>query len=289
MKPIIPLHFDAVVTIVGIAVTLLIALYYLEMQRRAQRREKRRNGLRAVEQGIALMTVFQQHRGISAALLNGDQSFAAKQTAKQAEIDATLSALSQMVARTPALASSQDSLKQLGEGWQKLRAQVRGLSPAQSFVEHTELVRSILYFIGDVGERAGLLESRDTRLVRLLETLLLRLPLLVETVGQARAMGTGFAARGQCGAVGRIRLTFLGRRIDHCLSELDPALAEIGKDSQGKVRALLELLTKRIIAAERIDIAPERYYQASTEAIDACLVLWRKAATMADIQLQTAS
>lgn len=288
MSPYIPMNINALVTAAGITITLLIVLYYLEMQRRAQRREKRRNGLRAVEQGIALMTVFQQHRGISAALLNGDQSFGPKQIAKQNEIDSMLGALSQMVARTPALASSQDSLKQLSDGWQKLRTQVRGLSPTQSFIEHTELVRSILYFIGDIGERAGLLESRDPHLVRLLETLLLRLPLLVETVGQARAMGTGFAARGQCGAVGRIRLTFLSRRIGHCLEELDSSLADIGKDSEGKVKALLELLTKRIIAAERIDIAPERYYQTSTEAIDACLVLWRKAATMADMQLQTA-
>lgn len=279
---------NVLITGVGILVLLLTLLFCLEVQRRNQTREKKRNGLQAVQQGIALMSVVQQHRGISAALLNGDQSFATRQTAKQAEIAATLNALSQAVARDPALSGSRADLATLSTDWEELRATVREIDSTQSFIRHTELVRNILHFVGDIGERAGLLEGRDKRLHKLLETLLLRLPLLVETIGQVRAMGTGFAAKGRCGAVGRIRLTFLGRRIQECMTQLDPALQDIGQDSQGKVEELLSVLTSRIVRAEQIDIAPERYFQVSTEAIDACLVLWRKSATMADLRIQAA-
>lgn len=276
---------NALLTGIGLLVLLLTALLCLEIQRRSQRCEQRRNGLQAVQQGISLMTVVQQHRGISAALLNGDQAFAPRQIAKQAEIDAALSALNLTIQADRALASSREDLKSLSEDWAGLRAGVRNLDPTLSFIQHTDLVRRVLHFIGDIGECAGLLEVRDRRVAKLLETLLLRLPLLVETVGQVRAMGTGFAAKGRCGAVGRIRLTFLGRRIDDCLSQIDPSLKDLGQDSQEKVKVLLDLLTSRIIAAEHIDIAPERYYQVSTEAIDACLVLWRKAAGIANTQL----
>lgn len=279
---------DALLTGIGTLVMLLTVLFCLESQRRSQRCEQRRNGLQAVQQGISLMTVVQQHRGISAALLNGDQSFAPRQVAKQAEIGAALAALTLTLERDPALSSSRGDLKSLGDDWEALRGKVRSLDATLSYIEHTDLVRRILHFIGDIGERAGLLETRDSRAVKLLETLLLRLPLLVETVGQVRAMGTGFAAKGKCGAVGRIRLAFLGRRIDDCLSQIDPSLKDIGQDSQEKVKTLLQVLTTRIVAVEHIDIAPERYFQVSTDAIDACLVLWRKAATMADIQLQAA-
>jgi hypothetical protein len=279
---------NALLTGIALLVLLLTALLCLELQRRSQRCEQRRNGLQAVQQGIALMTVVQQHRGISAALLNGDQAFAPRQIAKQAEIDAALSTLNLTIQADRALASSREDLKSLSEDWAGLRTGVRNLDPTLSFIQHTDLVRRVLHFIGDIGERAGLLEVRDRRVAKLLETLLLRLPLLVETVGQVRAMGTGFAAKGRCGAVGRIRLTFMGRRIDDCLSQIDPSLKDLGQDSQAKVKVLLDLLTSRIIAAEHIDIAPERYYQVSTEAIDACLVLWRKAAGIANTQLAQA-
>lgn len=279
---------NALITGTGILVLLLTALFCMEIQRRHQRREHRRKGLHAVQQGIELMTVMQQHRGISAALLNGDQAFAARQTAKQAEIDAALAAINRTLQADRTLAGGKDALAAIGTAWAGLRANVRSLDPTMSFIQHTDLVRSILHFIGDIGERAGLLETRNGQLARLMETLLLRLPLLVETVGQARAMGTGFAAKGKCGAVGRIRLTFLGNRITGCLSALDPALKEVAQDSEAKVKTLLELLLNRIVAVERIEIAPERYYQVSTEAIDACLLLWRKAAGIADIQLAKA-
>lgn len=279
---------NALLTGIGLLVLLLTALLCLEIQRRSQRCEQRRNGLQAVQQGISLMTVVQQHRGISAALLNGDQAFAPRQIAKQAEIDAALSTLNLTIQADRALASSREDLKSLSEEWAGLRTSVRNLDPTLSYIQHTDLVRRILHFIGDIGERAGLLEVRDRRVAKLLETLLLRLPLLVETVGQVRAMGTGFAAKGRCGAVGRIRLTFMGRRIEDCLSQIDPSLKDLGQDSQEKVKVLLDLLTSRIIAAEHIDIAPERYFQVSTEAIDACLVLWRKAAGIANTQLAQA-
>lgn len=279
---------NALLTGIGLLVLLLTGLLCLEIQRRSQRCEQRRNGLQAVQQGISLMTVVQQHRGISAALLNGDQAFAPRQIAKQAEIDAALSALNLTIQADRALASSREDLKSLSEDWAGLRTSVRNLDPTLSYIQHTDLVRRVLHFIGDIGERAGLLEVRDRRVAKLLETLLLRLPLLVETVGQVRAMGTGFAAKGRCGAVGRIRLTFMGRRIEDCLSQIDPSLKDLGQDSQEKVKVLLDLLTSRIIAAEHIDIAPERYFQVSTEAIDACLVLWRKAAGIANTQLAQA-
>lgn len=279
---------NELLTGLGILVLLLTGLYCLDIQRRHQRREQRRNGLQAVQQGVSLMTVVQQHRGISAALLNGDQSFAPKQVSKQAEINAAFAALTVAIERDPALSGSRADLKSLGGDWEALRTKVRGLDSTLSYIEHTDLVRRILHFISDIGERAGLLESRDSRAVKLLETLLLRLPLLVESVGQVRAMGTGFAAKGKCGAVGRIRLAFLGRRIDDCLSQIDPSLKDIAQDSEAKVKTLLELLLNRIVAAERIEIAPERYYQVSTEAIDACLLLWRKAAGIADTQLAKA-
>lgn len=276
---------NALLAGIAVFVVFLLALQRLETQRRSQYRHRRRNGLKAVEESIALMTVIQQHRGLSAALLNGDKSFAAKVQAKQAEIHAAYKTLSDHVTNTPALYSSRTDMEAIDAEWGELRAKVHNLDPTQSYIMHTDLVRHVLYFINDIGERSGLLENRNRYLVKLTDTLLLRLPVLVETVGQARAMGTGFAAKGKCGAVGRIRLTFLSRRIHDCLSNIDPALKDISQDSRDKVEALLELLSSRIIGVEHIDIAPDKYFQISTEAIDSCLLLWRKAAAMADAQL----
>ncbi|MBI3145055.1 MAG: nitrate- and nitrite sensing domain-containing protein [Pseudogulbenkiania sp.] len=271
---------EAIATSVGLLATATTTLHWLQARSNAKRAVRRRLSLDAVGKGVALMTVMQQHRGMAAALLSGDKGFAERLASKQQEVDSALSALGDRLALLPELAAAGRRFENIRTGWVQLCQEVRGYSAEQSFAAHTALVQQILYLLGDMGERGGLLEARAPAVAALAQVLLLRLPLLTESIGQARALGTGFAAQGRCGAVGRIRLSFLERRIRDCLSDVGTMLETqslVGRaqECRHKVDALLTLMETRLIGIDRISLAPDAYFRCATEAIDACLALWQ--------------
>jgi hypothetical protein len=256
----------------------LSALYLAQRWYDKKRAAEQRESLQAVASGMALMTAMQQHRGMAAALLSGDASFAGRLAGKQQDVERALTALDDSFTRIRMFALLARRLEEIRSGWRKLCQQVQSLSPEKSFAAHTELVQLVLYLLGDMGERGGLLEAHAPELAAMADALLLRIPPLTESIGQARALGTGFAAKGGCGAVGRVRLNFLLRRIrdglDGALSE-HPRLAARAQECRYKVNALLVLIETRLVGVEQVDLAPDFYFRSATEAIDACLALWQ--------------
>jgi CHASE3 domain sensor protein len=83
------------------AVTCLALLYgllYLIEQRKQRRKiERRLHGLSALQTGLNLMTAVQQHRGLSAGLLNGNDSFRANLVNKQAETREVLARMQTLI------------------------------------------------------------------------------------------------------------------------------------------------------------------------------------------------
>ncbi|WP_024302166.1 nitrate- and nitrite sensing domain-containing protein [Pseudogulbenkiania sp. MAI-1] len=273
---------EAIASSIGLLAAAGTALGWAQGRERSARRARRHLSLDAVRQGIALMTVMQQHRGMAAALLSGDTGFAVRLADKQREVEGRLAELGACFARVPALAAGGRRLEAIRAAWTQLCQEVRGYTAEQSFAVHTALVQQVLYLLGDIGERGGLLEARSPAVAALAEVLLLRLPLLAESIGQARALGTGFAAQGRCGAVGRIRLSLLERRIGECLAGLgvvldSPSLVAPAQRCRQQVWHLSASIEADLIGVERITLAPDAYFRCATEAIDACLALWQAA------------
>ena len=249
-----------------------------------QYHQRRQTGLAAVREALACVTAVQQHRGMAAALLNGDAAFGARLRAKQVEVDACLQALAARIGNTAALTVCVPRLERIDAQWRQLAGRIHGMTPEQSFAAHTALVQQLLYQLGDLGEQAGLLDTRDDAERRLVQLLLQRLPPLVEYIGQARALGSGFAAKGQCGAVGRIRLRFLAQRIGAGQAALTalidmPDWQRSAQTQGAEVSNLLALIETRLIGASTIDLAPADYFRSATQTIDACLALWQRVAS----------
>ncbi|QEI08936.1 hypothetical protein FXN63_26080 [Pigmentiphaga aceris] len=272
----------------GIAVAAgVLSLAWMGQEK--QRRHLRQTGLAAVRESLACVTAVQQHRGMSVALLNGDKAFGPRLSAKQTDVDAALHALGARIDETPALAVCAPRRDRITAEWRQLAGRVQDMTPEQSFAAHTGLVQQMLYLLGDLGEQAGLLAGGDGRRAdrdaerRLVQLLLQRLPPLVEHIGQARALGSGFAARGHCGAVGRIRLRFLAQRIgtgQEALSALIdmPDWQRSAQAQAAEVAGLLALIDTRLIGTDRIDLSSAEYFRSATQTIDVCLALWQRVA-----------
>lgn len=274
------------VALIGSLSGLAVAVGALGLARvgqHKQRRQRRQTGLAAVREALACVTAVQQHRGMAAALLNGDAAFGPRLSAKQAEVDAAVQALATRIGETPVLTVCMPRRERIDAQWRQLAGRIHGMTPEQSFAAHTVLVQQLLYQLGDLGEQAGLLDTHDDAEHRLVQLLLQRLPPLVEHIGQARALGSGFAAKGQCGAVGRIRLRFLAQRIGAGQASLTalidmPDWQRSAQVQGAEVGSLLALIETRLIGTDSIDLSPADYFRSATQTIDACLTLWQRVA-----------
>lgn len=256
---------------------LYAAIYIAEKRKQHRKMQRRLQGIVALQTGVALMTAVQQHRGLSAGLLNGNDSFRTNLVNKQAEVRNVLGRMKGLIDQTPELAPDRRSLETLSNGIDAIIADLKSLTPEQSFARHTEQIRQIIHLIGDMGEHLGLMDNEGTPLAMLSNLLLLRLPLLMESIGQARALGSGYAAKGQVGAVGRIRLSFLESHIRECRENMHIP-GNNGKAATEKVEALLDLLEREFIQADEVSISPEQFFKAATDAIESCLKLWQDVA-----------
>lgn len=262
---------------VAALLVLFAALNLAERNRRKRKQQRQEHGLTVLKSGLDLMAAIQQHRGMSVALLNGDAAFKPKLVSKRQEIQAILGRMPPVLASMPELRPDEASFAAIVRDWEELSRTFESKTSEQNFKQHTALVRSIIHLMGDMGEHLGLLDGEGTALARLSNTLLLKLPLLLESIGQARALGSGYAAQGQCGAVGRIRLTFLEQRIRECFDGVKSGDIEDEAVSK-KVDELLHTLQHRFINADNVDISPSLFFQTATDAIEACLGLWKEVA-----------
>lgn len=258
-------------------VIIFLALYHTERINREKKLERRMHGLNVLQTGLELMTAIQQHRGMSAALLNGDHSFKLRLATKRSEIESLSLRIDQLIGATPELMTDRKRLGEIKKRWDSLSHKLESLTSEQSFGEHTMLVRLVIHLMGDMGEHLGLIDGEGSQLAILSNALLLQLPLLLESIGQARALGSGYAAQGKCGAVGRIRLAFLEQRIRECRKTINTQ-NNTGSTASAKVDRLLLTLEEKFVRADLVDISPDTFFRTATDAIDACLMLWKDVA-----------
>lgn len=264
-----------------VSAAFLAVLYFFlklaEKNKRKHKRERQLHGLNVLQIGLKLMSNVQQHRGISAAMLNGEKSFSTRLTSKRNELQDIFQLLESVLQKTPNLNSDLENLLTIKSEWEQLSLSITSLSHEQSFARHTALIRKVIHLLGDMGEHLGLLDGEGSSLALLSNTLLLKLPLLMESIGQARALGAGYAAQGQCGAVGRIRMSFLEQHIRECQNGMRATTPENSPATQ-RVSTLLAVLNERIIRVGEIDIAPEEFFRTASDAIEACLGMWQDVA-----------
>lgn len=260
---------------------LLAALAVQEAKQKKRKRQRQLRGLEVLQSGLDLMIHVQQHRGMSVAWRNGDDLFAPRMAIKKSEVAQLFTGLRPLLIYTPELAPDRARLEDIEKKWLQLGRQLESMTPDQCFSEHTALIRLIIHLIGDMGEHLGFLDGDGSELSKLSNILLMRVPLLLESIGQARALGSGYAAQGQVGAVGRIRLDFLASRIQECrqaISTLDASGLNATGAATSRIESLMKTLQQQFILAEQVSISPESFFRTATEAIDACLTLWREVA-----------
>ena len=258
------------VIIFGVISTVLVV--YLHLQTNKKRLEKQKFGLEKVTKLKALIVHTQQHRGMSSAYLNGDQSAKPKLIAMENAIRGIINILDDTD-----IEKLNSRWVSFTDHWSRLIVSTHK-SPLYSFKQHTVIIANLLYLLEDEAERSHL----DSVYVPALPTIGLvwrELLSTAENVGQARAIGTGVATAKLCNNVDKIRLSFLVEQIEQtsqiilnqiqCLPDHSSEHNQLVNAAVEKTSNLIDVIKNELVYADEIQVVHTDYFNLASDTIKA--------------------
>jgi methyl-accepting chemotaxis protein len=240
-------------------------------------------GLPIVVDGLKVVQLTQQHRGLSALVLGGVSNAAEKRRAKQAEVDAAYGKLEKDVAALGDKAIS-DAFAAARQEWEALRTNVAEgkITVPQSYAGHTGLMPKLLKINELIGDAYGLSLDPDKDTYQLIQSMFYQLPWLTEETGKSRAKGAGLLAKKEATAEDRMQQAAIMSRITDRLDQTitafnkaaaaNPAIdAKLGAQLRAAADAahkIVELGTEQIVRADPLTYSGEEWVAKTTAAID---------------------
>ena len=242
----------------------------------------------AAADALRLIQLTQQHRGLSAAVLGGNEGLAAARQAKQLEVEQALARMKQsatvfgdapIVALVGRIAAAWGALARgMGE---------RGVDGAASFEQHTQLILDELILVEDITNTAGISLHPEPAGYYLYVAVLQHLPNLTEALGQMRARGALLLSRGAATPEERTRVEALADRMNERLRAARKALALATAADPSLTLALaaplaaavsaaegaLKLIDERVVRPKTLDFPAADYFAITTRVIDTQFVL----------------
>ncbi|HEX6735421.1 MAG TPA: methyl-accepting chemotaxis protein [Azonexus sp.] len=185
--------FAVVVLALLVAVSVLVSLLYLRLDASIDHARNELEGLKAVKPLIKAIQFTQQHRGLSAAVLGGKAEQKPEVGQKAKDVEAELAKVESSLAEV--LRNGND-WKAIRADWSRLAGEGLGMQLAANIAAHRLLINKMLTFTADISDYYQLTQDPEVGSFYLMDTALVRLPTLLETLGRMRANGTGVLAAG---------------------------------------------------------------------------------------------
>ncbi len=237
---------------------------------------------------LKLVQLTQQHRGLSANVLGGNDAVGAEREKRQGAVGQLLPQVRESLGALNAPALLAD-LQTIETEWAELARAVagRGVTGPQSFARHTALIERQLNLLEAVADASGMSLDPQGHSYFLIQSVLVHLPRLTETLGQTRAQGSLMLNRGEVGAAQRAQLaalTDLSRaHLRQARRSLDKAVnaeaaygASLNTTAQQawqQAEAAFALTDQSIVQAEVPSLAGPEYFGRMTGHIDAQFTL----------------
>lgn len=223
-------------------------------------RRKKRQATQLFARGIeyikllrSLLTYVQQHRGLTTGFINGN--LAAKPEIEA--LDVRIKRIMADVETTGDWMAENVKWSSLVDHWTRLGMSYLQGDAEKNFKQHNILIANLLYLIDDVADAHHL--SKLTGDV--MDTDWRYLLSIAEYIGQARALGTGVAAKGECSSVLRIQLNHLRNKI---ASSVDASWPE---KSRTEIHYLLRCIESQLII-DKPSIDASEYFKLATRCIE---------------------
>ncbi len=284
-----------------IPLAYLVTADVMHQAHRLHRAGDERAGLAYLQALRPLYERMAQVRGMTNAYLQGAREFKPRIETRRKALAADLNRLRKIAAAFDGPASLREEAARIATDWSALQARAFRGPAAEVFVAHTALIDRVLAQMQAVVERSGLLIDPELDSHFLMAMISLRIPHLAETLGKARGLGAGTAARGGPTPAETLRLggflqTIRNERdaVAHAVSvlgEVAPAShAEMEAPARKALAAVDDFVRtadSRLLRARPVHIEPAQFFAIGTTAISAALSLADAGTTrLGDILMQ---
>ena len=261
-----------------IAIAVVAYSLFVSINQVIRPSEQQLEGLVLVESVARVEQLLQQHRGLSSAVLSGDQMMRDRRAAKETDVAGVFGKMEEKM--PPALASS-ENFRRIKASWEQVRKEGLHWTRDENFTAHTGLIKQIRLFLAVAADEYALSMNTEIGTFYLIDTIVNKLPDALEHFGQIRAYGTGILAEKQITEQQKIQLNSLIAELGSALEELQVNLDKTGrynremqesilavsKDITGSARQVTGIVKSDILAG-RFTETPDDFFNMATVAID---------------------
>ena len=226
----------------------------------------------------------QTHRGMSASMLSGNETLAARRPALRDKLVAAMDAADAEFKRAGISDARQSAWSKIRSDWKTLEEGVanKALKPAESTKAHTQMIAAQLLLSENLLDdfRLSRAPERDTHY--LIKASLVDMPWLAENMGVMRAMGSSFLTQGALPPEGRATLAALQKRALELQGEMfrdldratdsnaqfKDALSAKAAANRAAVDKTMAVANEALINATEIKYVAADYFDEFTRTID---------------------
>lgn len=228
------------------------------------------------------MQYIQQHRGMTAAYLNGASEFKSRIMSKRQDVDKFFAQLQKTETELGEALKTTGSTSNLMRQWKNIKANSLNQTAGEAIKTHSKLVADILALMTTVADSSEITLDPSLDTYYMGAALISSLPNLMENMGQARAVGSGIAAKGEFTQKSYVKISVLLSNIDNYATQLKSGLAaavaenptikrDLGSMIEANNKAVAEmklLLEDELIKPEKITISSEKVFSTASHAIN---------------------
>jgi methyl-accepting chemotaxis protein len=255
------------VAMIAVVATLMVTVFS-QLNRDIDTARNELAGVQILKPMNRMVQYIQQHRGLSAGLLGGNEAMKDKRSAKEKEVQDALAATEAVLA---------EKLRQM-PAWQKIRTDIETLraqgltwSVPENIAFHNRLIDLVLLFIVDVADNTELTLDPVMDTYYMMDTVVIKMPAMLERLGQTRARGTGVLAKKEISATMKIDMASTLAEMTSTLRAQNINLDKVARyaptmrDSLSGPQQSFTTDVQKILTLVREDILGERFQTPSQE------------------------
>ena len=228
------------------------------------------------------MQYIQQHRGMTAAYLNGATEFKDRIMSKRLEVDKYFKVLQNTENQLGSALKTKGSTTTLIQQWENIKANSLTQPLKQVIQTHSKLIADILALMVKVADNSEITLDPELDTYYMGAALVSTLPNLMENMGKARAVGSAVAAKGEFTQESFVTLSVLLNNINTYSTQLKAGLdaavnynASIKKSlgalidlNNHAVANMKNLLQKDLLEPAKITVTSDSVFATATKAIN---------------------
>jgi methyl-accepting chemotaxis protein len=214
-------------------------------------------GLKAFDPTLKFLLQLQQHRGMSAGALGGNQEMKASLEKKTPEVQEASLAFEQAIQATPQGWALNDDAKSILTEWKTLHDTGLTLTPGQNFAAHTKTINDLMALILKLNDTSGLALDPSSSTYYIIMAITVQMPQVTERLGKLRGTGNGILASRQISDTQKMAIAGLCGELDltwqEMRSSLDFATQNI-PETRGKFKEFAGKMDEQVEAARKLSL-----------------------------------